>query len=305
MKRTNMFRWFAMALILMFAMSTFTGCGRQKVKVGWECVKISQYGSDKGVDTQTLGVGKYWYNSIKFDMMPFPLFKQNVVWTQDSYEGSPKNQEMTFQDDQGLPYTANIGLSFMVVPGAGATLVTEYRKGIDEIVDIDMRNAVRDALVMEASIRTSDQLMGSGKEEFMLAATERLQIQFAGLFEIRKLYLIGKLTPPGSVAKGIALKMEAQQLAQQRQNEIVEATAAAAKIVEAARGDSLANVTRAAGEGQAAVLRAVGEAEAIKLVRSQLTPAYVDYLYAIGWNGVLPLSTGGGALPLLDLPVNE
>lgn len=107
--------------------------------------------------------------------------------------------------------------------------------------------------------------------------------------------------------RAVEAKVEAEQRALQAQNELrrieIEAQQAEAKAV----GDQKANVARAEGLRQANILEAEGEAEAIRIIDEQLrnNPNYLEWLKTQRWNGQLPLVTGEGGTPFIQIPTEQ
>ena len=95
-------------------------------------------------------------------------------------------------------------------------------------------------------------------------------------------------------SQAIESKVEAEQKAQKAENDLirieVEARQAAA---------------RAEGIAQANIAQANGEAEAIKIINQALAqnPNYLEWLKTQAWDGKLPLVTGEGGTPFIQIPV--
>ena len=95
-------------------------------------------------------------------------------------------------------------------------------------------------------------------------------------------------------SQAIESKVEAEQKAQKAENDLirieVEARQAAA---------------RAEGIAQANIAQANGEAEAIKIINQALAqnPNYLEWLKTQAWDGKLPLVTGGGGTPFIQIPI--
>jgi len=104
--------------------------------------------------------------------------------------------------------------------------------------------------------------------------------------------------------RAVEAKVEAEQRALQAQNELrrieIEAQQAEAKAI----GDQKANVARAEGLRQANILEAEGEAAAIRIIDEQLrnNPNYLEWLKTQRWDGRLPLVTGQGGTPFIQIP---
>ena len=91
--------------------------------------------------------------------------------------------------------------------------------------------------------------------------------------------------------QAINAKIEATQKAQQRENEIKMAEAAA-KIAEA----------EATGRANSVAIEAKTRAEANRVIAASLTPELVQYEALQKWNGELPRLVGGqGAVPFINV----
>ena len=289
----------ALAGLIMAA--TLTSCS--KVDQGFEAAKINTLGSDKG-EIQVLGQGWQFYNVFKYDLIQNPTFVQEYVWTKSPEEGSKNDESITFQSSNSLPFNADIGISFAIVEGATGRLYQKYHKTVGELVDVNLRNTVRDALNRKASERSAEQIYGTGKVEFINEVYLDVKAYWADYLDIKKIYLIGKLDPPVQVKAAINKKIEATQKAQQRQNEVAESMAQAAKDVAKAQGlkDSQQLITDAAAYD--ILERAKAKAKAMELVNKQLdaSPLYIEYIKATNWDGKLPTWMGGnGPVPMLNV----
>ena len=130
------------AVVVIMAFAALSGCS--KVPAGNVGVKVYLLGGEKGVDSEVLRVGRYWIG-INEDLFLFPTFTQNYVWTKDATEGSPTDESITFQTQEGLGVNADIGISYHIDTDKVSLIFQKYRKGVDEITDIYLRNMVRDA----------------------------------------------------------------------------------------------------------------------------------------------------------------
>jgi len=113
------------------------------------------------------------------------------------------------------------------------------------------------------------------------------------------------------VAEAEALKeqglINAQMIAQSAKiTTVTAAEAEAVATLKKARAEAEARIISADAEAQAVIMAAEAETDANTMVAASLTDDLVEYrlllaLYA-SWNGKLPTYTGGGAIPLLQLP---
>ena len=274
-------------LIALLAL-TVAACDR--VPAGNVGVKVNLLGGEKGVDTEVLGVGKYWIG-INEELYLFPTFMQNYVWTKDATESSSNDESISFQTADGMTANADVGISYSIDPTKVTDIFQTYRRGIDEITDTFLRNMVRDALVTEASNKPIEFGYGAGKSELMAAVQKRVSDQVAPIgIKIDKIYWIGDIRLPQTVIDSINAKNAATQMAQQRQNEVAQAKAEADKKIEDARGtaESILRVAEA-------------QAKANRLLADSLSAEFVQYQAITKWDGVLPKFTGSAAVPFIDV----
>lgn len=276
------------ALILLIA-GTAAACS--KVPAGNVGVKVYLLGGAKGVDAEELPVGLYWIGWNE-ELYLFPTFTQNYVWTKDRNEVSENDESITFQTVEGLSVSADIGISYHIDPTKVSEIFQRYRKRLDEITDIYLRNMVRDALVTQASTLKVESVYGQGKAVLMdnVEKYVRDQVQELGIV-VERIYWIGTLRLPNSVIAAIDAKIGATQKAQQRQNEVAQARAEADKKVEEARGAA-----------ESIKLKAVAEADAVRIKGAALreNPVVLQLSAIEKWDGVLPRITGGGAVPFIN-----
>jgi regulator of protease activity HflC (stomatin/prohibitin superfamily) len=270
------------------ALGTLVAC--TDVPAGNVGVKVFLLGGEKGVDTETLGVGRYWIGWNE-QLFIFPTFMQNYVWTKDPSEGSPNDESISFQTADGMTANADVGISYSLDPEKVATIFQTYRRGVDEITDTFLRNMVRDALVKEASSKPIEYVYGAGKAELMASVQKDVMDQVSKIgIKIDKIYWIGEIRLPQTVIDSINAKNAATQMAQQRQNEVAQAKAEADKKIEDARGQA------------ESILRvAEAQAKANKLLADSLSSEFVQYQAITKWDGQLPKMTGSSAIPFIDV----
>jgi regulator of protease activity HflC (stomatin/prohibitin superfamily) len=253
-------------------------------------IKFNLLGGDKGVDSEIVGVGRYWLGWNE-ELYLFPTFMQNYVWTAGADEGSPNDESISFQTADGMTANADIGISYSIDPDKVAVIFQTYRRGVEEITDTFLRNMVRDALVKQASNKPIEYVYGAGKADLIAAVQKDVADQVAPLgIMIGKIYWIGEIRLPPVVLDSINNKNAATQMAQQRQNEVAQAKAEADKKIEDARGvaESILKVAEA-------------QAKANRLLADSLSSEFVQYQAITKWNGELPKMTGSAAVPFIDV----
>jgi regulator of protease activity HflC (stomatin/prohibitin superfamily) len=253
-----------------------TACS--KVPAGHVGVKVYLLGGSKGVDSEELGVGRYWIG-INEQLYLFPTFMQNYTWIKA--EGA--DESISFQTADGMVANADVGISYAIDPTKVSLIFQTYRRGVEEITDVFLRNMVRDSLVKVASTKSIEYIYGAGKAELIDMVLKDVQAQVGTIgINVSKIYWIGEIRLPPKVIESINAKTEATQKAQQRQNEVAQAKAEALKKVEEARGDA-----------ESIKVKAEAQAEANRILSQSLTEELVRYKAIEKWDGQMPRVTGG------------
>jgi regulator of protease activity HflC (stomatin/prohibitin superfamily) len=281
-------------LVAVIFMSLMFGCS--KVPVGNVGIKVYLLGGEKGVDHEVLGAGKYWIGWNE-DLYIFPTFAQNYVWEK---EGSP-DESLTFGTAEGLSISADIGITYAIQPDKVAIVFQKYRKGVEEITDIYLRNMVRDALVKAASVRGVETIYGAGKAELIeeVEKTVRSQVKEIGII-VERVYWVGDLRLPMQVTNSINAKIQATQISMQRENEVKTAEAQAAIEVAQAKGQAEAKLTNARAEAES--LRIQNEALKESKDILELRRIEVTKLATEKWDGKLPTTmVPNSAVPFINV----
>lgn len=276
-----MFKKFICGFGIIIALLLQSGC--TPVPAGFSGVKVNLYGDDKGVQNQVVGTGRYWLG-FNEEIYLFPTFNQL-----HNYE-----TPFRFQTADSMEVSAQVGVEYYVEPSKIAKVFQTYRKGVEEITDVNIRQKISDSLIKHSGLMTINTLASGGKTELLDAVTKDIkkELDEVGII-IVKLSWVSDLNYPDQVKASINAKIEATQRALLRENEVQQSKAEAQKKIEEAKGD--AESTR---------LRAIAEAESIKIKSEALRQnPEVLQLEAIGkWNGVLPqYMTGGTQTPFIQI----
>lgn len=267
-----------------------------KVPAGNVGVKFNLYGSDKGVQTQELQPGRYWIGWNE-ELYTFPTFTQTRNWTATPDRGDGGDESLTFGTVEGLSVNADVGITYHISPDKVTALFQKYRKGVDEISDIYLRNMVRDSLVKQASTIGIESVYGRGKADLIEAVQKDVAAQVENIgIVIEKVYWIGDLRLPKNVTASINAKIQATQMSEQRRNEVAQAQAEADKEVAVAQGQAKSKLLIAQAEAEAITL--LGEAAEKSKGAAQLK-------WIEKWDGKLPVTQlGEGTNTLVNLPAN-
>ena len=278
-----------MKKIIMLLMILFiSGCSN--VPPGYTGIKVFLNGGDKGVDSQILGVGRYWIG-VNEQLFLFPTFTQNHVWTQAKTEGSPNDDSFTFQTKQGLTVNTDVGISYHIEGDKVTNIFQKYRKGTDEITNLVLRNSVRDAFNKAASSRDIEAVYGEGKTALMEEVLSLVQAEMDPVgIRVESLYLVGNMRLPQTVVESINAKIQALQKTQQRENEVAQSKAEADKAIAEARG---------VAESKLAIAKAEAEAIEIKGAALRNNPNVLELNKIDKWDGQLPQYMTG-PVPMLN-----
>lgn len=260
-------------LYALIVASLLTAC--DYVPAGNVGVKFNLYGSDKGVQEEVVPPGKYWLGWNE-ELYIYPTFTQNKVWSQE------EDQSISFQTKEGLIVKADVGIAYKIDPTKVALVFQKYRKGIEEITDIYLRNLVRDAIVQTSASMKIETVYGEGKIDLIKNALQnvRNRVNETGIV-IEDIYWVGEFRLPDTVVTTINKKIEATQVALQRDIEVQTAVAEAKKQRE-----------QALGEAEAIRIKSEAEANANEIVTKSITDTLIEYEKVKKWDGKLPQVTG-------------
>lgn len=258
--------------VLLLSIIFFGGCFK-RIQPGEVGVVVNLLGSHKGVEDQELRVG---YHFIKpwCKVFIFPIFEQNHQWVE--------SEGFNFQTSEGLAVHADIGITFNLRPDRVHELFAKYRRGMDEITHLFIRNNLRDAINRNAAKLKIEELYGPAKEAFFTNVLNQVQSELSPLgFNISHLYIIGQFDVPETVRSALNSKIEAIQRAQQRENELREAEAQVRKEIATTNGTA-----------QSKLIQAEAEAKANKLISQSLTKEMLQWEALKKWDGKLSVVSG-------------
>ena len=274
--------------VVLIAVAVVTGCTR--VGPGYVGIKVNMAGSNKGVQEYPARTGWVFYNPVTEDVFEYPTFVQNAVWTHDVAEGKPVNEELTFTNADQMLIAVDLSLAYTILPDRVPSFYVKFRNDNLELFTHGyLRNQARERVNEIAGRYKIEQIMGDNAE-FLNTVRGALQKDLDPIgVKLEQFGIIGAPRPPKQVIESINLKIQATQIATQKQNELVQVQADAAKLV--AQAEGAAKATLIAADADAAYNRKINES---------LTPTLVEWQKAQKWDGKLPQVTGGGGV-LLNL----
>lgn len=262
-----------------------------RVGPGYVGIKVSMAGSDRGVSDYAASTGWVFYNPLASSVFEYPTFVQNVVWTKNTLEGKPVNEEISFTNKDQMQISADISLSYHLESDKVPHFYVKFRNDdLSHFTHGFLHNLTRDKFNEVAGSYEISQIMGDNGP-FLKKVREELQREVSGIgVQLDQFGFIGAPRPPEAVINAINAKVEAIQKAQQAQNKVAQATAEANQEVATAEGHARATLTAAKAQS-----------EANRELAASLTPTLVQYETLKRWNGVLP-TVSGGATPFITLP---
>lgn len=273
-----------------------TGCmGCSRVSPGMVGIKSTVVGSGRGLADVAVGPAWVFYNPMTESIFEYPTSAQTVVWTKNAAEGNPVNEEITFTNKDRMQISADISLGYQVQPEKAPAFYLKFRSDdLSTFTNGIMRNWAREKFDNVAGRYGINEIMGDNAT-FLAEVRTDLQKELDPIgITLIQFGFIGAPRPPQAVMDSINLSVQATQIAQQKQNELVQSQADAAKEVARAEGDAKATITRAQAQAQAN-----------KLLSESITSTLVNYRMLDKWNGVLPQVQGGGSGFKIQLPQNK
>lgn len=237
----------------------FSACA--EVEIGHEGYFYRPYG--EGLDEQTV-----YENGIH----------SCAPWN-DIHQVNTQEQSVNIQsevlDKNGLGVTISVSANFSVRNGEGGMLLSEVgTKYVEKIVNPIAKGAIKDVAGRY------------GAEELYSTKREKLETEIEDIvkkaIEKKHLHLyfveVADVDLPPVISKAIERKEEQEQKNSLAEKRKIEATNNAIAQYERAKGDSLADVTRAAGA-----------AEAYKKKRLELNDNLIKQQFIDKWDGKLPV----------------
>jgi len=263
-------------------------------------IRVSQSGSDRGVQDFPIQTGRVFYNPITESVLSYPTFVQRAIWTKNPNEGHPANEEISYNSKDELVFEGDFAVSYELARDEVPKFYVKFRNDdIDQFTHGFFRDQVRDSLNEAAVQYTADELYGSKKSEFLAKALEGLKARVLPFgVHIISLGYASAPRPPAQVSSAINAKIGAIQLATQKENELRQAEADAKKVVAAADGEAKKSIALA--EGMARANELVARSITTQIIQWRQLEIQQDAVRK--WNGTLTQYNGGsGPLPFLSV----
>jgi regulator of protease activity HflC (stomatin/prohibitin superfamily) len=291
-------RKFVVIVALIAGGMSSSGCARTVVGPGHVGIKVNYYGQDKGVESFPRVTGVIWYNPISEDVLQYPTYVQNAVWTHSVDEGNPVNEEITFTNADQMQIAADISLAYQLQAEKVPAFYVKFRsEDLRTFTHGFLRNLAREKFDSIAGRYKIEQIMGNNAP-FLKEVRDTLQHDLDPIgVRLEQFGFIGAPRPPLQVVDAINAKVKATQDAVRVENELRSIQAEARKAI-----------AEAEGAASAAIAKAQGDAKANEILSSSINERLIEWRrldiqqQSISkWNGALP-TFSGGALPFVQIP---
>src|ERR1700683_1544575 len=195
--REKMTRKYGMLAIPLVIVLFFIGCAK-RIGPGRVGIKVDLAGTQRGVEDLPIRTGWVFYNFLSSTIVEYPTSIQTAKWTRDLNEGSPTNEEMSFNTKDGLTVYGDLSVSYHLEANKVPAFYVKFRNdNIDHFTHGFLRNVARDAINRTGSQYTVQEIMGEKKSELELDSRKDLQAQVTDIgVVIDQFGFIGSPPPP-------------------------------------------------------------------------------------------------------------
>jgi regulator of protease activity HflC (stomatin/prohibitin superfamily) len=270
---------FFLLAIMLIAAVVLSSCGTM-VPAGHVGVKVYLLGKSKGVDAETLGVGRYWIG-MNEQLFLFPIYVQQYRFTKGSKDGDSVNDEaFYFQNKDGVKCNLDLSIQAHADPQKVTILFQKFREDLQTVMKVNLRTLILNKIQAYASALSLEELYGPQKVEMIKKVGDEITAEVApwGIV-IDNVSLLSDIRFPPEVEQAIVAKIQATQEAMQRENEVAKAKA----------------------DAEIKVLNARAEAQAIQMKQQSITPTMVQYEAVMKWDGKLPEYMMGSSVPFINI----
>jgi len=270
--------------LLLLTTVVMTSC-YERVEPGNEGIKVKMSGQNKGVQPIPVNTGRYnvgWY----WEIFQYPTFTNIYPFTYGKDEGSEIDEAIRIQSFEGLVCNVDIAIACHTEPGRAPDVFTHYRHDMLYIIKTFCKQDLNTFFIEYSSQYKIDEIYSTRKMDMLKYVNQRMKEKYnpTGVI-VEDVVYKSEIRLPESVAKGITEKVNANVLAIQKQNEIVQEQADAQK-----------KIARAEGEAQSLLLVAKAQSEANRLLTISLSENLIRYRAYEKWKGDVPTYSGNGSV---------
>lgn len=259
--------------------------------------------ANHNVTTGALDPGWAFINPFTQAIQEYPITIQTYQMVAKSSEGQLRGDDsIKIQSNEGQQINLDVVIQYQVEKANASQLYVDWGGAPIEIVeDGVVRQYTRSLVPVVVAKFTWEEITSTKRGDVVKEIAEVLRREFDRRhlnlisFGIREVHL------PQSLQDALTQKIQAQQAAEQQKYQLAQAQVKAEQDVAQATGLANAAKARAEGEAQATLTNARAQAEANDLLAKSVTPALIQYQQIQRWDGKLPLFTGPGGTPLIDV----
>jgi regulator of protease activity HflC (stomatin/prohibitin superfamily) len=259
--------------------------------------------ANHNVTTGALDPGWAFINPFTQAIQEYPVTIQTYPMVQASTEGSVRGDDsIKIQSDEGQQINLDVVIQYQVEKDKASMLYVDWGGApIDQVEDGVVRQYTRSQVPVVCAKYGWEEITSTKRGDIVQEITTILKEEFDRRhlnlisFGVREVHL------PPALQDALNQKITAQQAAEQQKYQLAQATVKAEQDKTQATGEANAAVAKAEGDAQATLTKAKAQAEANDLLAKSLTPPLIQYEGLQRWDGRLPLFTGGGGTPLIDV----
>lgn len=248
------------------AVAIFSMMAIERIDSGQTGVIVNLAGSERGVDDAEVKTGWVVYNRFMKQLFEYPAFAQIVDY-----------EPFDIQDKKGTIFKTDPTIEYYIERDNAKVVFLKYRKTTKELENTVILTEVKNAYKDIAGIYDTDSLINNRpafEKEVEELLKERLSKRGFTFTNIQS-----SVKPNEVLQAAIDAKNTAVQNALKVENEKKAAVAEAEKEVATAKG----------------------KADANRIMQESITPALIQLKAIEKWDGKMPLSTGNGAMPFINL----
>jgi regulator of protease activity HflC (stomatin/prohibitin superfamily) len=264
--------------------------GVTRIGPGHVGIKVNMAGDQRGVSDFPQTTGWVFYNRFSTQIFEYPTYMQMARWTSNKDEGSPLNEEVTFNSKDGAKISGDISLAFTLNPAKVPHFYVRFRS--DDLTVFThgyLRSLARNEFNKYGPHYTAEEIYATKTEALINDVHKALNDMLDSVgVQIDQFGFIGAPRPPENIVNAINQKIQATQDAQRAQNEVATVEAQARKAIAKAEGESKSNQ----------IMSSSITSNLLEWRRLQLQQMQIEK-----WKGDMPqvISSGQGMLMNLDV----
>jgi regulator of protease activity HflC (stomatin/prohibitin superfamily) len=242
-------------------------------------------------------------NPFTQSIQEYPVTIQTYSMLQKGSEGQVAGDDsLKVQSSEGQQLNLDVVIQYQVKKDEAGVLYQDWGGAPIEIVeDRVVRQYTRSQVPVIAAKYGWEEIAASKRGDIASQVANTLTAEFAKRHLILVSFGIREVHLPESLQQALDNKIQAQQQAEQQRYQLEQARVKADQDKVEAQGHAQALQAQAEGEAQATRIRAEAQSEANKLLAQSLTPELIRYQQLQRWDGRLPVFSGSGATPLIDV----